>query len=73
MRALFEHPVPVFCGRICYGLYVWHYPIFRCIDDWAWPQYRYVTIFLVGWPLTFAAATASYYLLERHFMRTRPV
>jgi len=73
MRAVFEHPLPVFCGRICYGLYIWHYPIFSWIDDWAWPQYRYVTIFLVGWPLTFAAATASYYLLERHFMRTRPV
>jgi peptidoglycan/LPS O-acetylase OafA/YrhL len=73
MQAVFEHPVPVFCGRICYGLYIWHYPIFLWITDWAPTQYRYITIFLAGWPLTFAMATASYYLLERHFMRTRPV
>jgi peptidoglycan/LPS O-acetylase OafA/YrhL len=73
MHAFYEHPFPVFCGRICYGLYVWHFMIFMWVTDWAPTQYRYITIFLVGWPLTFAAAIASYYLLERHFMRTRPV
>jgi len=71
MHQIYEHPIPVFCGRICYGLYIWHFPIFTWIVSWAQP--RYITVLLVGWPLTFGAATASYYLIERHFMRARPV
>ena len=69
MHALLEHPVPVFCGRICYGLYIWHYPVFVLIAENLQP--RYICTFLVGWPITFALAIASYYLIERHFMRTR--
>jgi peptidoglycan/LPS O-acetylase OafA/YrhL len=71
MHRVFEHPVPVFCGRICYGLYIWHFPIFSWVVTWASP--RYIITFLVGWPLTFAVATASYFLVERRFMRVRPV
>jgi peptidoglycan/LPS O-acetylase OafA/YrhL len=33
---------------------------------------RLVTL-LVGWPLSFLAATASYFLIERRFMRARPI
>jgi peptidoglycan/LPS O-acetylase OafA/YrhL len=29
-------------------------------------------ILLIGWPLTFAVATLSFYLIERPFMRARP-
>ena len=71
MHRIYEHPIPVYCGRICYGLYVWHFPIFVWVSSWATP--RYIMTFLIGWPLTFATATASYYLIERHFMRARPV
>jgi peptidoglycan/LPS O-acetylase OafA/YrhL len=70
MHRLYEHPVPVFCGRICYGLYVWHVPIFVWISSW--PTKLYIILFLVGWPLTFAVATLSYYLIERPAMRIRP-
>lgn len=70
MHRLYEHPVPVFIGRICYGLYIWHFPIFAWVVTWAQP--RYIVTFLVGWPLTFAVATLSYYLLERPFMHARP-
>ena len=68
---MFEHPIPVFCGRICYGLYIWHFPVFSLLrGDF---QQRYFMVFLIGWPIVFALATASYYLIERHFMRARPV
>lgn len=70
MHAVYEHPVPVFCGRICYGLYIWHYPIFSLMRE---HNFAYITIFLIGWPIAFGLATASYYLIERHFMRVRPV
>jgi peptidoglycan/LPS O-acetylase OafA/YrhL len=71
MHRIYEHPIPVFCGRICYGLYIWHFPIFAWVGTWATP--RYLMTFLIGWPLAFAAATASYYLIERRFMRVRPI
>jgi peptidoglycan/LPS O-acetylase OafA/YrhL len=52
----------VFTGSISYGLYLWHYPIYRGLaaldlDRW--------TIFAVGVPATFAIATLSYRFLER--------
>lgn len=71
MHAIQEHPIPVFIGRICYGLYIWHFPIFTWIEGWA-RHYRYGMILLIGWPLTFAVATLSFYLIERPFMRARP-
>jgi peptidoglycan/LPS O-acetylase OafA/YrhL len=73
MHQVYEHPIPVYFGRICYGLYLYHYPIFQLVKDYAPPQYVQLVVFVVGWPLSFIAATASYYLVERHFMRARPV
>lgn len=70
MHALYEHPIPVFCGRICYGLYIWHYPVFALMRE---NGFSYLAIFLTGWPIAFGLAIASYYLIERHFMRARPV
>jgi peptidoglycan/LPS O-acetylase OafA/YrhL len=71
MNLVFKHPVPGFLGRICYGLYIWRFPAFISlrIDLGA----AYIVGFLVGWPIAFALAIASYYLIERHFMRLRPV
>lgn len=71
MHMIQEHPVPVFIGRICYGLYIWHFLIFTWIVGWA-GEYRYGMVLLIGWPLTFAIATLSFYLIERPFMRARP-
>lgn len=71
MHAVYELPGNVFCGRICYGLYIWHFPVFAVIGDNV--RWRYMGIFLIGWPVTFALAIASYYLIEHHFMRNRPL
>ena len=71
MHAFYELPAFVFCGRICYGLYIWHYPIFSVLRGEF--QLRYFFVFLIGWPLAFAAAIASYYWIERPFMRARPL
>jgi peptidoglycan/LPS O-acetylase OafA/YrhL len=56
----------VFLGRICYGLYLWHFPIY-CVmrfgmglsDAW---------LVGVGIPLTFVLATASFLWIERPFL-----
>jgi peptidoglycan/LPS O-acetylase OafA/YrhL len=73
MHRVYEHPVPVFIGRVCYGLYLYHWPIFLCVQEWAPPAHAQLVTLLVGWPLSFLAAAASYFLIERHFMRARPI
>jgi peptidoglycan/LPS O-acetylase OafA/YrhL len=67
MHAFFEFPPFVFCGRICYGLYLWHFPILLMIGQ----TQNIKLVVLVGWPLSLIMATLSYYLIERHFMRAR--
>ena len=57
-------------GRISYGLYLYHFPIYRRVrvlaDD---PRNPEEWTFVVGIALTFAVATASYYAIERPLMR----
>lgn len=56
----------VWVGSISYGLYLWHYPIFRTMialgyNDWA--------VIFIGTFVTFAIATSSYYFLERPILK----
>ena len=71
MHLIYEHPIPVFLGRICYGLYIWHYPVFSLLRGEL--QQPYIGVFLIGWPIAFGLALGSYFLIERRFMRARPV
>ncbi|MBK9178122.1 MAG: acyltransferase [Acidimicrobiales bacterium] len=68
-RPLRLRPV-VWVGRISYGLYLWHWPVFVIANQgrlgWGlWPT----TALRVA--LTFAFATASFYLWERPFLRLK--
>jgi len=63
IQRFYESSPAVFCGQLCYGLYIWHFPIFVWIESWA--SLRYITVLLVGWPLTFLAATLSYVFIEQ--------
>jgi peptidoglycan/LPS O-acetylase OafA/YrhL len=57
-------------GRISYGLYLWHWPVFgwhaalRSPGESAAPLWLSV----LAWSLTFAAALISYHLIERPFL-----
>jgi peptidoglycan/LPS O-acetylase OafA/YrhL len=73
MHRVYEHPIPVYFGRICYGLYLYHFPIFIWIQSWAPKDHVPLTTLLIGWPVAILVASASYFLIERHFMRARPV
>ena len=70
MHAFYESAVLVFVGRICYGLYIWHVTIMAALLA---AFGRWDVVVLVGVPLSFLVATASYYWIERPFMRSRPL
>ena len=58
----------VWVGSISYGLYLWHYPIFRTMialgyNDWA--------VIFIGTFVTFVIATGSYYFLEDPYSNSR--
>jgi peptidoglycan/LPS O-acetylase OafA/YrhL len=58
----------VYIGRISYGLYLWHYPIFVLVQSFHW---RAAGEFIVESTLTAAAALASFYLLERPLLQLK--
>jgi peptidoglycan/LPS O-acetylase OafA/YrhL len=68
-RALAVAPL-VWLGRISYGLYLWHWPIYRYLHEarlgLSWGPTQLVRI-----SVTLAAATISFYVLERPLLRLR--
>lgn len=69
LSRFFEIAPLVWIGKISYGLYLWHYPIFeasrRFFEGWMNPILDEV-LGVVG---TFLVATASYYFIERPFLK----
>ena len=66
VHRIFALPPLVFLGRVCYGLYLWHFPVYNIMRfgfglSEAW-------LVWVGVPLTFALATASFLWIERPFL-----
>jgi peptidoglycan/LPS O-acetylase OafA/YrhL len=62
LRFAFQNPVSLYLGAICYGLYLWHYPlIYICYAVFEWPVWKTL---LVCAPLSLALASLSYFLLE---------
>lgn len=61
LRALLSSGVMVWLGKLSYGLYLWHYPIFRILRDQAdWP-----VVLAIGLPLTLGLAWTSHVTVER--------
>jgi len=67
LRPLLENPFLVWVGSISYGLYLWHLPIFVVFDYTENEPWKLA----VGAPLTFAAASVSYYLIEQPALRLK--
>lgn len=64
-----EFPPFVYCGKICYSLYLWHLPIFMIM----YHDIKLTTIWVatVGVVLVFIFACCSYHFIEFRFLRAK--
>ena len=58
----------VWVGSISYGLYLWHYPIYRTMSALGFNGLAIITI---GSLVTFIVAALSYYLMERPILKLK--
>jgi peptidoglycan/LPS O-acetylase OafA/YrhL len=64
---MLSQPPLVWLGKISYGLYLWHYPVFRYLrEDRHWGD-----VLMMGLPLSLALAALSYYTVEAWAARRR--
>ena len=68
VRGLLERKWLVWTGSISYGLYLWHYPIFRVLLSYGYSTDERL---LFGSLLTFGVATLSFYFLERPILQKK--
>lgn len=68
LRRVMEFPLLVLTGKISYGLYLWHFPVYRVMVV---NGYSRIEVLFFGGAITFAIATISYYLIERQFLRLK--
>jgi peptidoglycan/LPS O-acetylase OafA/YrhL len=61
----------VWIGRISYGLYLWHYPVFIACRRAGTQDWHRVADFSAQFGFTLAAASLSYYAIERPFLRLK--
>jgi peptidoglycan/LPS O-acetylase OafA/YrhL len=73
-RSLLQRPLsmrlPVYIGRISYGLYLWHYPIFHALDH-VWPDTPLHVMMPVGFGVTLLVAVCSFHWFEQPFLRLK--
>jgi len=61
VRAMLAHPVPSYVGRVSYGIYLWHYPIFV----YMWGRCPWYVVLFGGGLAAFTLAVLSYHSVER--------
>lgn len=67
----FEYAPLVWIGKISYGLYLWHFPIFEATRKLFEGKMSPVFYEITGVVVTLLVATVSYYFLEQPFLKLR--
>ena len=65
----FEVRPLVWVGKVSYGLYLWHYPIFEASKRMFEGRISAVSYTIIGVAITVPVAAASYYFLEQPLLR----
>ncbi|MEN3330415.1 MAG: hypothetical protein V7638_5222 [Acidobacteriota bacterium] len=63
---LLEAPALVWIGRVSYSMYLWHLPMCIAVSRMQIPNWTKAALAII---LTLGAASASYYFVERPFLR----
>jgi len=67
-RSILESGPLVWAGRVSYGLYLWHYPVYKAVAQWDAPVPLKLS---VAAAVTFTITAASFYLAERPILRLK--
>jgi peptidoglycan/LPS O-acetylase OafA/YrhL len=68
-RRVLSTPLLAWIGLVSYGLYLYHLTLLSQLRDWGLDGW--LGLALAGVPLAVAAAAASYYVVERPFLRLK--
>lgn len=67
----FEYPPLVWIGKISYGLYLWHFPVFQAAQKLFEGRMNPIFYEIAEVVVTLIVATFSYYFLEQPFLKLR--
>jgi peptidoglycan/LPS O-acetylase OafA/YrhL len=68
LRKILSIKILVWIGSISYGLYLWHFPIFRALRMMGFHR---LEVLFIGIGCTFVVASISYYFLERPILKLK--
>lgn len=68
---VFEFAILAWIGRISYGLYLWHFPVFEASRQLFEGRTNAIFYKVFGLVVTFMVAAASFYFLEQPFLKLR--
>lgn len=69
LKRFFEMRWLVFIGRISYGLYLWHYIIFKYLSDYM--HLSWLETLLIGSVISLAVSLVSYHFIELPILRLK--
>lgn len=67
MALMFSRPAMVWLGKMSYGVYLWHFPLFV----WLRARYTWDIVLAIGLPLSVAMAAVSFHTIETWGARWR--